>query len=766
MDNRAGKIWTILTRALAVSVTIYLFYDVLLHPGTTMLGTEGDAPKNYFTFLYHGLYGDGIYFDGMNYPYGEHIVFTDAQPAFAVVLAFINDFFPVNPLAILHLLIIAGFFLAIVYTGKVLQRFGVHPFWAGTTALLIIVMSPQQFKLSGHFSLAYACVLPVIFYYNLLWLQTGRRNAVYKLFLAAWLFTFIHLYFGLMICLWVGLYSVGYILFFKQGWQKKLQHIWSVLLAGIVPAILFQLFMLFTDTIADRPLYPYGARAHGTSFNDIFTSYLSPFWLWLSRWFDAGTLSGGNEGYAYIGMAPLLILIIAFIYWLAKGIRTGKMNLRNGAGHGFTVWLFIAAGMLLFASAVIFKKCFVCLDYASFIKQFRAIGRFSWPYYYIITVVAAVIAYRGYTLLRNRNKLVAQAVAGFVLLVWMAEAVPYAAMVHARTTVARQQYQQFYSIDEGEWNAFLSQKGYSKDKFRALYSIPYFHIGTEKLGLVPQVDRQLNVAFSTSLQLQLPVMNVMMSRTSWQQAFKLVKLSGGPYTHKKVLQSRDYRPILLIHPEKAKLNPDEQYLLSSAQLLGKLKGNDVYALYTPDLLAKEAAKRNECNVILNDMQQGDSCIEYAGPWYVEHYDTGTYAEALMGEGAAKAIDGITEIVFEAPLTPVHDNQSYEFSAWMLVSDKDYKIGRFVVYMYDENDSPLTSIKVLAQESVDNYGLWLRVSKYFEVPASCRKISVELVNVIYPSYLALDELMIRPADAVILSKSGDTRRIVNNHILPY
>jgi hypothetical protein len=192
----------------------------------------------------------------------------------------------------------------------------------------------------------------------------------------------------------------------------------------------------------------------------------------------------------------------------------------------------------------------------------------------------------------------------------------------------------------------------------------------------------------------------------------------------------------------------------------------VYALYTPDLLAKEAAKRDECNNILNNIQQGDSCIQYAGPWYVEHYDTGTSDEVLMGRGAAKAIDGINEIVFEAPLTPARDSQLYEFSAWMLVSDKDYKVGRFTIYLYDENDDLITHEKVLAQESVNSFGLWLRASTYFEVPASSRKISVELVNVIYPSYLALDELMIRPADALIISKSSDSCRMVNNHVLPY
>lgn len=189
-------------------------------------------------------------------------------------------------------------------------------------------------------------------------------------------------------------------------------------------------------------------------------------------------------------------------------------------------------------------------------------------------------------------------------------------------------------------------------------------------------------------------------------------------------------------------------------------------MHTDSLLSKEAGNREEHKIFFSTQQQVDNCEKYAGPWHIEHYDTGTSAEVLMGKGAAKAIDGITDTVFSAGLTPLYDKQLYEFSAWMLVSNKDYKIGRFVVYLYDENDNLVYHTKVLAQESVDNYGLWLRVSKYFEVPATCSKIAVQLVNIVYPSYLALDELMIRPADALIISKSGDARRMVNNHVLPY
>src|SRR5690606_4976388 len=202
---------------------------------------EGDAAKNYYTLLYHVLYGDGVWFTGMNYPYGEHIVFTDAQPLLAMLFAYINDTIPVNPLAIMNLCMVAGFFLGIVYVRKILLRFDVHPAPAIAAAVLIIIMSPQQFKLAGHFSLAYFCVLPVVFYYNLVWLQTKQAKYAWALFSATLVFTFIHLYFALMICLWLLLYSIGFMIFFRASFWQKIKHTAPVLLAGGMPVLLFQL---------------------------------------------------------------------------------------------------------------------------------------------------------------------------------------------------------------------------------------------------------------------------------------------------------------------------------------------------------------------------------------------------------------------------------------------------------------------------------------------------------------------------------------------
>lgn len=97
------NIWIVY--AVAMIVTIYMLSYIVLTPGSVLLSTTGDAGKNYFTYLYHSLYGNGMHFDGMNYPYGEHIIFTDGQPLLSVLQGYSRNIIPIDPLSIMHLLI-------------------------------------------------------------------------------------------------------------------------------------------------------------------------------------------------------------------------------------------------------------------------------------------------------------------------------------------------------------------------------------------------------------------------------------------------------------------------------------------------------------------------------------------------------------------------------------------------------------------------------------------------------------------------------------
>lgn len=754
--NRLGLVFV------AAIVTLYTFWGIIAAPATTLLNTSGDAAKNYFTYLYHATYDGGISFSGMNYPYGEHIIFTDAQPPVAWLASALYQLFYVQPLATLHILLAISFFFCIVYLYKLLKRFQLPYVWAICGAVLISAMSPQQYKLAQHFSLAYTCVLPMIFYYMVAWHQDKKlRYAVY-LFISGVIFSLLHLYLALMICFWALLYSIFYFLTNKDTLRNKLKHVSIISIAGITPAVLVRILIFATDHITGRPSYPYGARWNRTFLHDIFTSATSPFSKILSESGITATLAGGGEGYTYTGIAVIIILAIAPVVYFF----TRKQNERDN-NTALGIWLAIAASMLIFATSVIFIRCFKCLDYASFIKQFRAVGRFAWVYYYIACVAAVILLYRWFKMIYVSRKLLAVLLVALTLTIWIAEAIPYTNMTRTRSLYGKAHYKQMFGIDKQQWTDFLKREGYAPSNFRALYALPYFHIGTEKLGLLAGSEDEVNVAFSTSLLLELPLMNVMLSRNSWEQAFGQIKTSGGPYTSKKVLRSRDYRPILIMCGTNYKPNPDEQYLIDNSRKIGSIGGNDMYALETATLLSKENNRKNELLIVYNKMSSTDTCItDSCGKWLVAHYDDSKSNNKLFSSGAQKAIDGITKIIFNDTITPLYDGEQYEFSAWMLVSDDDYKIGRFRIYLLDEHENIIGDIPVLTQEATDAHGLWLRASKYFPMPIATRRIKVEVVNIIYPAYLALDELMIRPANATIISKSENNKRVmmVNNHMI--
>lgn len=754
LSNR--KYATITLLLIATIATIYCMPDMVLSPGEILINIGGDAAKNYYTFLYHAQNGSGIWFEGMNYPYGEHIVFTDAQPLFAVLLSNMKW---VNPLIIFHLLLATGFFLAIVYVYKILVRFQVHSLFALIFAPLITIMSPQIFKLEQHFSLAYICLLPAFFYYSIAWYQDTKRSSLLGLFLVSLLCSFIHLYFALMIVFWVVLYSGGYTLQVVSMKQRtSVKNLLPYWLASLSPVILLQIFIWLTDPHKDRPSYPYGARAHRTTFNELFTSYLSPIWQWVVKQTDVGRLGGGGEGYSYLGVTVILILSTSAIVYIIKSVKRKTLYINSNNGLG--IWLFIASGMLVFCSGIIFVKCFVCLDYASFIKQFRAIGRFSWPFYNIVTIVAVVLLYESYKYLLIRNRFIARSIVILAALLWLIEAVPYAIYTRTLSAKGSEHYKEFYVGKS--WDSELKKYGYNKDDFQSILQLPYVHIGTEKLGVNAGYGGRLVDGFSASLALNLPLMDVMMSRSSWGQAFKQVRISGGLFADQQVLKDCNEKPILLIHSLDYKPGYDELFIINNADSIGTANNYVLYALSPGSIL--NTIKENKVVIanILERIVAADTCIGCKGDWFVDHLDSGSSKEVLYGEGAARAIKGNTAIVFNKKINPEYDMQEYEFSAWVLISNKDYKIPRFRLKIFDSLDNKLADTYALTQESVDNNGYWLRTNKYIKLPLSGRRFEVELVNIVNPAYLALDEIMLRPADATVISKNSE-KILINNHV---
>src|SRR5690606_2872458 len=108
-------------------------------------------------------YDSGWHFSGMNYPYRQHIIYTDNQPALARVLQWVDRHVTDlhgHVVGTLNILLLLGLYAGIVLTYALLRRWRVGRGWALTAAACIILLSPQLWRLQGHYGLAYLCFFP------------------------------------------------------------------------------------------------------------------------------------------------------------------------------------------------------------------------------------------------------------------------------------------------------------------------------------------------------------------------------------------------------------------------------------------------------------------------------------------------------------------------------------------------------------------------------------------------------------------------------
>jgi hypothetical protein len=74
------------------AVIIHQYYaKVFTCPSCFQFLDTGDGLKNYYTFAWSVIHDSGWHFTGMNYPYGEHVIYTDNQPLLALLLQWVHN---------------------------------------------------------------------------------------------------------------------------------------------------------------------------------------------------------------------------------------------------------------------------------------------------------------------------------------------------------------------------------------------------------------------------------------------------------------------------------------------------------------------------------------------------------------------------------------------------------------------------------------------------------------------------------------------------
>jgi len=767
MKKYHSPTWSLIALICALGTALYLLCYMITEPGNVMCGISGDSGKNYFTYLYHAAYDHGFWFHGMNYPYGDNVIYADGQPIISTLLQLFRPLNPHTILAVMNLLLSFSFVIAILFTYKILLRFQVLPYIAVPFSCLIILLDPEVFRITMHFGLAYICTLPMLFYWNIKYHDSRKPRWLLFIFLLGAVISLVHPYMGALILLWLVLYAIGDFATLKLGFVARLRAVMPVGALIVALIVYIKGFTLLTDPVTDRAILPDSTPEYLTHANEIFSSKYSPLWERITRHFGYEITPHSGEGYSYIGVAAILILFYSLVNWLASKIQRKPAQKLRDLNQWSPTWLFIALGALAVAMCIPFCWNFNWyLNYLPFLKQFRTIGRFSWIFYYIIAVYAVVLINNLYkSMLGNSKPILAHAVLLFLFFIWCGDANGNILVVRPIIADGRNGGNIFFLKNEIKWHEYLASKGHSPSDFQAILLSPVFYCGSEKLWVGGDPGLPMSIGLGASFELQLPIIDCDMSRTSWSVTEKQVKIIAGPFADKPMLRDlNSKKPFLFIHPLESDLDPDEKYLLEASDFIGNGYGAAIFACYPDRIIANDKKNADSIKAIIPFMHSGDTCLVNHGYWYADHFDSRQSDEIFFGTGAWPVIHQEDTILFTQSFRPAYDNQQYEFSCWFLLYRKNFFSPYCNLQFSDSVGNVINSVDVLTKLSVDNKGMWFRDSRYFAVSAKCRTIKCIVHNPSENYYKAMDELLLRPADAVIISKASDGRVLVNNHLL--
>ncbi|MFC7666769.1 hypothetical protein ACFQT0_04550 [Hymenobacter humi] len=712
-SSRAGLLAVLLAGAVLVGA---FFWFVLLAPNDYYFGL-GDGVQAYFTTSYYARYGAWAHFSGMNYPEGDHINYTNMQPLLAGTMRLLELIgLPVATytVGITNLLALLGLALAPGPLYLLLRRSRLPAWYAGITALLIAFLSPQVLRFSAHLALSYVVFFPWLWYCIVRMQDEPRAARWYTIFaVSLTLMGFIVPYYVAL----GSLFLLGHVLLLVL-WQRRLGPLaWRMAVAAIVPLLIMQGWLWLTDSVTDRPANPYGLLVYKATLTSVFLPVLAPLQPLWSRVVPLEMAEG--EGWSYVGLATTITLVVSGLLALAALVvrrqRAAFVQCWAAVPVHLRTGLWAATLLLLFSFAIPFRwESFAWLtDHAGPIKQFRALGRFAWPFYYVGGCYAAYCLYTVWERQVRRGAPRWQLVwLPLVLLGWAGEAwinVDFRASMIRDLTGASSLLDKDASISQQ-----LSWVNRRPQEFQAILSLPYFILGTDKLSLNGSEGsfyQSYNTAFVTGL----PLLANHTTRASAGAALRHIQLLSSPLLPKELLAHLPSAKPFLVVVGNGPLSPAEQRITAMAKLLYAGAEGALYELPVAALVATtQAAERAQAAKLLPNLPVRSGGLRCTTPKGVllRTFDDGANRSGHLAAGAFYEAAPKYSVLYDGPVPMPADTGNYEVSVW-INGKTAYGLGSMLVRQY-VGDQVVDQQGAGASGMTEVDGDWLR----WRCPCGC------------------------------------------------
>lgn len=583
--------WLILTVLAVLIFLVGSFGEVLLSPDSYCVRPSGDGVKNYFTVSYQVKHGtDYLNFKGLNYPYGDTVFYTDGQPIFNWLLQFLNEMgIDVPVYGVLNYLLFFNVLLSTILVFVLLYKNKVSGWLCMIGALSITLASPQLWRIHyGHYALTYSSILLCFIYLILI---KNPRKGIVGLFLV--LASLIHIYYFLILGGWLVCYlSINW---FTN--KKSSEFLSKILFDLILPGLIIFVLMKSTDEISDRPDIPFGFFW----FNSTISGVFFPNDLSIVEWFSNNVFRiktpSTYEGYAYIGLLPFLYVVFS----LFKLVRERfKFEFNNCSP--LIVLLLASIPLLLFSFGwpfTLVPKGELYLEYVGLVKQFRAIGRFTWPFYYMIGLASVLWLFQ----------FVKKEKAFYVLLLCLVSNLIYTTHTYISGNHATRNLRETNDV---RLLKQFSDKNDDLKRYQAILSLPIYTGDLEIYyrNIVP-IENTLELSEYTGV----PVLSNFLPRTSFDQANAYLDIVYGQPSSEFLSRIND-KPFLVIRDKGVSLSENEKLLLKKSKILFETDNLVIAEMNTEALRVLCAQKPSYVNAkeLLNKKNEN---VEYSNSDEVE-----------------------------------------------------------------------------------------------------------------------------------------------------
>jgi hypothetical protein len=553
---------------LVILGTFFIIYlsipELLLSPNDFLLVSEGDGLKSYYVFDYQLNYQTTFnHFAGLNYPYGDSYLYTDGFPALQAIMQYI-PFLKSYHVGIIHLTLIIGFILTSVFLFLILN-FYTHSRWISIIgALCIFSLQPQFIRLFGHLSLAYSCVIPMGWYFLLRFIQDKNKlKWSFLLFFTNSLWFFTHGYLGLMLTLFLGIV----VIFHFKLW-KNLRYFIQIMAFLGVPLLLFFLISKWSNSVQDRTTEPFGFFEYQAQWKSVFLPSEGFIHDQIEKCISFTQVNW--EGFAYIGLTSLLLMLFLLFFSIYSFFKQKELTILPRE-----LWFFLISGivLLIYSFGIPFNQFPSLLDVFGPLKQFRAIGRFAWPFYFVCGVISFVLM--NWLYLQAKTKFKKQIALVFIMFgsvtyFWEASEILLKKRNYSKNTFLIENV----SADHRELIQFIQKH---KNTYQCILPIPWFHVGSELYSKEPNIKTMGNTLIA-SAHTGLPLYSCMMGRTSFRQSFDFFRSLGSNFQDKHKSTLINEKDFLIWYDYQKIYAEDEQELLNASTIIYKNKMGELRSI--------------------------------------------------------------------------------------------------------------------------------------------------------------------------------------------